>query len=625
MSSNRFTHLQSRNYLSGYVPLPLDMMYQGLANKQKQFDANTDDIKATQELIKINADPNREGIRNQLLTKYNNEINSLTDEFLKTGDSSVMSKVNKLKRDFANDETRLNLESSYAAYGEYKKKKQEAVDKSEYNDWKDYDPYKYDQVYDKEGNVMPFRFEGLYKKQNYDKNAQALMNDLKADGYDNLIENTSFKDGLFVKVGSKGEYVNDPKVHTVAKSLVQNLINGEGGSYFVDQVINEATKGKSGHVNYAELPKEYKDYVDAKAFAYLKNTGEKEKFGKYGKTQDLTEMSEGFMGNMNPDKTVGTTWAPANTTDNNIQVAGVGISDIVTNDPTTGQAKIDWIKLVENRNEYVPLMGHASYQEIQEMNKNPAKFKEEFAKEAAKIAKANGLGSIEETILFLQRANVSANSVLMPTDETSVNITNKMVNQFDKDQMKGAEQKSFNEVKESGEYKDKDINFQGIDFSDKNRPRVKFQFSKEGGKSEYQSFTIPNNTYNEALKPLNELVNSTHEKLVDPSKRNPTQVGTAVASLGHAVSLQPEILRVLGVNKFNDLNALGASKVGNKEVYTFSDNKGNISSLVWDNETQSYNAYPSLTNVVDDEFGRIINSSELRENLDKTKKQTEYR
>ena len=38
MSANRYTHLQSRPYLSTHVPLPLDLMYRGLAMKQKTQD-----------------------------------------------------------------------------------------------------------------------------------------------------------------------------------------------------------------------------------------------------------------------------------------------------------------------------------------------------------------------------------------------------------------------------------------------------------------------------------------------------------------------------------------------------------------------------------------------------------
>ena len=57
MAGERFDNIpQGQRYVSQYVPLPLDLMLKSGAMKQDQFNRGIEDVKDTQDLIKINQD-----------------------------------------------------------------------------------------------------------------------------------------------------------------------------------------------------------------------------------------------------------------------------------------------------------------------------------------------------------------------------------------------------------------------------------------------------------------------------------------------------------------------------------------------------------------------------------------
>jgi hypothetical protein len=266
MAANRFTHLQSRPYVSSYVPLPLDLMYKGLAQKQGQFDAGVDDIKSTQELIKINADPHREAIRDQLLNKYNNEVNTLSEEFLRTGDPSVMNKVNRLKKDFANDSTRLGLEKSYANYTKLQKDAEEYKKANKYADF--YNPYNTD-VASKDGQFQSFDYQGMLAGANFNEEAKKQMGNIAEDGSDfngmvrdkqgNLIIDPN---GAYWKQNFGGSGVKEPKVVALAKAKADSFLQSEAGRFWLDSQLQTP-------VNYANLSPKQKLAAQEEAAKYL--------------------------------------------------------------------------------------------------------------------------------------------------------------------------------------------------------------------------------------------------------------------------------------------------------------------------------------------------------------------
>ena len=93
--ANRFDLVPRRQErVSSYVPLPLDVMMKSGAMKQQAFDKGVSDINTTKDLLKINSDPNRQPRAQELLGQYNEKISNLSQEYMETGDQSVLYKLN---------------------------------------------------------------------------------------------------------------------------------------------------------------------------------------------------------------------------------------------------------------------------------------------------------------------------------------------------------------------------------------------------------------------------------------------------------------------------------------------------------------------------------------------------
>ncbi|MEG7685970.1 hypothetical protein, partial [Listeria monocytogenes] len=74
--------------------------------------------------------------------------------------------------------------------------------------------------------------------------------------------------GQYWKSGKSTSGLGKPKILEMAETNASNLISSKEGVWFVDDVLNKAQPG-IGHVNYNDLPDNYKDYVKKKATDYL--------------------------------------------------------------------------------------------------------------------------------------------------------------------------------------------------------------------------------------------------------------------------------------------------------------------------------------------------------------------
>ncbi len=312
MALNRFDQ-RAKDYpwVESYVPLPLNLIAEMGARKQKKFDDDLEDIKATQGLIKIEADPHRRAVRNQLLQQYNDELTNLTDAYVKTGDPALASQVRDVKRRFANDPIRLGLESSNVAWKEAMKDAEAAKKEGVYSEYKDYDPYKFDKEQQVEG-FKPFDYTGAYRKQDYRTTGQSLISDIAKDSKAwegmQVDKSTGMPDigvyGQYWKRGSSKAGVTKPKVLTIAETNAENLISDpKTGGWFVDEAVNKVIPG-SGHVNYNNLSEELQDHVKKEATDYLFTLGAKQVGLETKSTEDLQFLPAGAQEKREADKLI---------------------------------------------------------------------------------------------------------------------------------------------------------------------------------------------------------------------------------------------------------------------------------------------------------------------------------
>lgn len=271
---NRFNTLfESTPYVSQYVPLPLGLIQQEGANKQKQHDDTINDISKAQDILKVESDPNREPIKNQLISRYNSSLSSLADEYMKNDNpTQAARKLYDLKRSWANDPTRLILESSKSNYDEYLKEKRKLIQdgKLDPSIKGGYDTYSEDRVFDENGKLTPFIHQGMLTSENLDAKSKEMMGTIAHDGKDfegdkfdkqgNLITNG---DGSYWSIRSGGEGVGKSKAASLAiEKSDQFISDNKEGRYFIDKTLGH-------HVPYANLTHEEYDRVQKSAAKYL--------------------------------------------------------------------------------------------------------------------------------------------------------------------------------------------------------------------------------------------------------------------------------------------------------------------------------------------------------------------
>lgn len=271
---NRFNQLIEPNkYVSQYVPLPLDFINQQGAMKQKEHDATLADIGATKDILDVKADPHREPVKNELLSAYNNQINELADEYLKTDNASeVTNKLNKLKRDWKADPIRVGLESSAANYDAYLKDYRENLKSGKLDPTikGGYDTYAEDSPVDENGKFKSFVHEGLWTAEDLDAGAKKVMGTIAADGSDfkGMITDPKTGELIIDRQGaywgqtSGGEGVGPSKVIKLANMKADPFLRSNEGRYFIDQQLGQ-------HISYRDLDDKTKEELQKRASQYL--------------------------------------------------------------------------------------------------------------------------------------------------------------------------------------------------------------------------------------------------------------------------------------------------------------------------------------------------------------------
>ena len=250
MAVNRYTEYNPQQYVSNYVPLPLELMYKGLANKQKEFDDTMEQTYKMQDLMtKVNAIDKHKQYKKQLEDKYYPRIEEIADQITKTGDLSKARDIRKIAREWEHDPLRQELEASYANYQAYAADKIKKGDK--YGEW--YDNYLPFKGSDDAGNIAGYRYTGMGEVQDHQKRAHDMMDKIAADA----AKSAGFKinpDGTIIKGGSGSEHVFSQKVLQLAKNKSKDFLFTTEGQDFAlqlkyynpnitdEQILNQATQ-----------------------------------------------------------------------------------------------------------------------------------------------------------------------------------------------------------------------------------------------------------------------------------------------------------------------------------------------------------------------------------------------
>jgi hypothetical protein len=263
MPSNRYDVPQGTQspYISQYVPLPLQDIA-GLAKQhQDAYQKNLDDTYHLQDLMaSVNAIDPHQKYKKQLDSKYSSRISDLTDK-ITSGKASyeVANEINKLKREFVNDPTRVELESSWTNYNAYQKDKIAKGDK--YGEWYDnYVPFKGSNP---DGSMAGYRYTGMKEVQNHAEEARKQMAGVNEDGYD-LGNAVLGEDGIIRDSKSGAEHITSKKIANLAKGKVGSFLATKEGQDFV------------------AMAKYYNPEADAQqlAYQYLYNAGANQIFSK---------------------------------------------------------------------------------------------------------------------------------------------------------------------------------------------------------------------------------------------------------------------------------------------------------------------------------------------------------
>lgn len=298
--ANRYTEYNPQQYISTYVPLPLEEIAKVGAMKQQQFDTGKAEFQGVADMIKIKSDPHREAIRDQLLSSYNNEINTLADEYTKTGDNSLISKVNDLKRRYANDQVRLGLEKSAANYDKLQKDAEEYKKTGKYADF--YDPYNNDSAMNPDGSFKAFDYTGMLSSENINEEAKKQMGKIAEDGsaFEGMVRDKQGNliidpQGAYWSTKSSGSGVKEAKVVSLAKAKADSFLGSEAGRYFIDKQFGR-------HINYDSLDNNTKNQLKTLAAQYLVQASA-EQIGwttKSGNDAAFTPWAKGLHDNQNP-------------------------------------------------------------------------------------------------------------------------------------------------------------------------------------------------------------------------------------------------------------------------------------------------------------------------------------
>lgn len=255
MPINRFSTVGQSEYTPQHVPLPFEAIGALGEKIQKTQDAAIDDTYKLKDLMtKVPAiyDPNL-GLSNiekkkELDAQFAPKIDELTNKIM-AGDPNAPRELEQVKRDFANNPIRQELEESYFNYKTYKDditKKGGKYDRL-------LDDYYGQQLIGESGELKPFRYSGMEDSLDAPKRFKEVMGDIAEDAKSWDIESLG-ADGI--KIGSKGKRagVDEAKVNKVVNNKVNLALNTDEGKQFVkrlrrlkpditnEELINETRK-----------------------------------------------------------------------------------------------------------------------------------------------------------------------------------------------------------------------------------------------------------------------------------------------------------------------------------------------------------------------------------------------
>ena len=312
MPSNRFDTSVQQQYVSQYVPMPFEAIGALGAQTQKAHDAAIDDTYKLKDLMtKVPAiyDPNL-GLSNiqkkkELDAQFAPKIDELTNKIYQ-GDPNAIRELEQVKRDFANNPIRQELEESYLNYKTYK---EDAAKKGDaYAIYKD--PYRNKALVSETGELQPFRYSGMGEKQDHASEARAQMADIAKMGYDSKNSYLDPTDGNIYTKSSSGKYVKDTRVKELANKKTVDFVSTQKGQDYL-QLLK--------YQNPNATPQELMQGVSN----YLFNAGSNQIFSDIGGMSDVQTTSisgdirkekQEFAGPMptyeNPTQPTGTTLTP---------------------------------------------------------------------------------------------------------------------------------------------------------------------------------------------------------------------------------------------------------------------------------------------------------------------------
>lgn len=237
MPSNRFDTSVQQQYVSQYVPMPFEAIGALGAQTQKAHDAAIDDTYKLKDLMtKVPAiyDPNL-GLSNiqkkkELDAQFAPKIDELTNKIYQ-GDPNAIRELEQIKRDFANNPIRQELEESYLNYKTYK----EDITKKGGKYDRLLDDYYGQPLVSESGELKPFRYSGMEDSLDAPKRFKEIMGDIAEDARSWDVESLG-ADGI--KIGNKGKRagVSEEKVNRIVNNKVGLALNTDEGKQFIKRL-----------------------------------------------------------------------------------------------------------------------------------------------------------------------------------------------------------------------------------------------------------------------------------------------------------------------------------------------------------------------------------------------------
>lgn len=228
MTSRYNQLLQPQEYVSTYVPLPLEAMMKTGAMKQGQFDKAVEETYKMEDLMKnVNAIDKHQQYKKTLEDKYYPKIEELASHITKTGDLSKSNEIKKIAREWEHDPLRQELETSYANYNAYQKDKIAKGDK--YGEW--YDNYLPFQGSDAQGSIEGYRYTGMGEVQPHQELAINMMDKVKEDGFSSDIVDRD-ADGNIVGYKKNSKHILEGKIRGLAKGKTDSFLVTKQGRDF---------------------------------------------------------------------------------------------------------------------------------------------------------------------------------------------------------------------------------------------------------------------------------------------------------------------------------------------------------------------------------------------------------